>query len=604
MVPTLVAGAALLGSLSLAHAVPFEDASADLGGARVVSLPLGGTGYSGVAFLDSDDDGDLDLYLGNGQGAPNWLLRNDGLGHFEDIARDSGAAVWTGTGGVLAADLDNDGHTDLVLAGDRSPLVVLRNDGDGTFTDVTAAVGITGPKRSVSTHAADVDGDGLLDIFVTAGPFRGDNLPNALWMNRGDGTYEDRASAAGVDSARGACAATFTHLDDDDAIDLIVVNCSDFDIAPGRVELYRNRGDGTFEDLYDSSLVWELGFWMGLALADFDGDERMDFFVTNGGTTRGQPHALYRNNGDGTWTDIAAQAGVGDHIFGWGAVPPDLDADGWPDLYYVGTSHGVGHPSSPGLLLRNLGEASFAPPEIPLDISALWTSGLAHGDVDGNGTIDLVAVTTEVPEVSAEGTPVLLRNLTTGHSWLTLQLESTTGNRGAVGARIRAQVGDRVQIRELHAGSSYKSTNTPWPTFGLGGETEATVCVRWPGGVGEDFGALAANQRVRLVEGAGIGAVPCLRAEPPPPGPTGDTGAPTAPTGDTSEPERPAPEPTPDASCGCAQAVPPGPAPLLLWVLLSAARRRGTARGSAGSGTMPAAPWAPRRTRSAPDRSA
>jgi len=496
-------------SPALAADVVWQDASSDLGEVRIVSVPQGGSGYSGVAALDYDLDGDLDLYFGNGPNRDNVLLSNDGTGVFRDVTLDARAEVGTGTRGVLAADLDNDGYPDLVLPGDRSRQNVLMNNGDGTFTNVTETSQLWGAFRTSSAHAADVNGNGLLDVYVAAAVLPQESMANSLYLNNGDRTFTEVGTAAGVDTDRGACSATFTHFDDDAAIDLVVANCAEITEGVGLLpfEMYRNRGDGTFEDIYEQSQVWGLGHWMGLAVADFDGDGAQDFFATNGGLDRDQPNGLYRNNGDGTWSDVAAEVGVKDFEFGWGAVATDVDNDGWLDLYYVGKSQARDNCSSPGNLFMNEGDGNFAPPLIPIDLKEVWTTGLVHGDFDGNGFEDLVIVATE--NIGGHGIPIFLRNLGNDNHWLTVRLVGTTSNSAGIGSRIRATAGGRDQLREVQAGSSYLSTNTPWPSFGLGSETSAEICVRWPDGKGENFGAFEADQLVELVQGEGLGAGDC-----------------------------------------------------------------------------------------------
>jgi enediyne biosynthesis protein E4 len=493
---------------ALAAEITLTDASDRLDGVRIVSMPVGGVGYSGVALLDVDADGDLDLYFGNGPGRPNALLQNDGTGRFTDVAVEAGAAVGTGTGGVLAADLDGDGYPDLVLPGDKSNLVTLGNLGDGTFADVTVASRLVGARRNISAHAADIDLDGDLDVYVGASRVPETAYLNTLWRNNGDRTFTEIGEAAGVATRAGHCAATFTHLDDDTAIDLLIANCNDNDLLPRPYEVYRNLGDGTFVDIQSSSRIWAVGHFMAVAMGDFDGDLRLDFFSTNIGTVgdgRDGPHALYRANGDGTWSEVAAEVGVAEHVFGWGAASADLDNDGWEDLYYVGKAHAPDGVASPGLLFRNRG-GTFDPPVIPVDLSDRYTVAVAAGDVDGNGWMDLVVVVTDSPDGSVPGHPVLLLNEGTGAHWLEMRLQGTWDNRAGIGATVFVTAAGRSQLREVAAGTGYKSTSSPWPHFGLGDATSAEVCVRWPDGTEEGFGTVAADQRLDLVQGQGAGA--------------------------------------------------------------------------------------------------
>jgi hypothetical protein len=512
----------LLPALALAGP-SFIDASDRFDGIEVVSMPVDGAGYTGAAMLDYDGDGDLDVYIGNGPGQANFLLDNDGSARFVDVAARAGAEVRTGTGGVLAADLDEDGLPDLVLPGDRAALRTLRNNGDGTFRDVTVRSGLMGARRNTMAHAADVNSDGWLDVFIGGGIVPDQNYMNTLWINQQDGTFVETAASAGVQGAVGLCTASFANLDADDHIDLLVGNCNDLELVPQPMEVYRGLGDGTFEDVYVERQIWEIGHFMAFAWLDLDADGWLDVFATNVGVSefRDGPHVLYRNDGDGTFTDVAAEAGVADLVFGWGAVAADFDNDGWEDLYYVGRAHAPDAVFSPGLLLMNNGDGTFAEPEIPVDLGHLWTSGLVVGDLDGNGFPDLVAVANAAPWEGASGRPALLLNEGNDNHWVTVRLRGTTSGRQALGARIRAYTPGHAQLRELRAGDGYLSTSTPWPTFGLGQDTQARLCVRWPDGQGEDFGTLAADQVVELVQGAGIGPDPCGPPEP------GDTGGPT-----------------------------------------------------------------------------
>ncbi|HHO52938.1 MAG TPA: CRTAC1 family protein [Deltaproteobacteria bacterium] len=517
---------------TLAWSQDFIDASDRLLGARNGSKHVGGSGYGGVAIFDADGDASLDLYLTDGPGRDNVLLLNDGTGHFTDATASSGAAVGSGSRAALAADLDGDGATDLVLPGDlRAPLRVLHNDGAGRFTDVTTAAGITGAPRNVSAHAADLDGDGDLDVFVAAGTIPSEQFANTVWRNDGDGTFTEIGAGIGLGTHTGACAATFTHLDDDDAIDLLVANCGDAD-RDLPLEVFHNDGGGRFTDVREDARVWGLGHWMGLALGDFDGDLRMDFFATNSGVGRDQPHALYRNDGDGTFTDVGVAAGVADWEFGWGTVAADFDNDGWIDLYYTGRSQVGDLYASPGHLFRNAGDGTFEAPTQPLDLSGSWTSGVATGDLDHDGRMDLVIVRTAVEAADEDGSAVLLLNRTdNGHHWLSIELVGAGSDPSAVGARIIAVPGGgQPQLQERHAGSSYQSTNSPWPHFGLGDAVDAELCVRWPDGAHERFGSFGADQHVRLVQGQGTPdtcdtletATGSVDASAPPPGAGGD----------------------------------------------------------------------------------
>ena len=561
-----------LTTAAFASDIVFENGSDRLDGILLVSFPYQGSGYSGVGMLDADQDGDLDLYFGNGPTQENALLINDGTAWFTDVAADVGAAVLTGSSGVLAADLDNDSFPELVLAGDRAPLRVLGNLGDGTFLDVTLPSGLEGARRNTSPHAGDIDNDGDLDVYVTGGIVPEDNYENTLWRNDGGRSFVEIGAAAGVGTALGGCAAIFTHLDDDVAIDLLVANCNDLEGTEQPFEVYHNNGDGTFTNVMTQSGIWERGFFMASVIFDFDGDLRLDFFSTNVGTVgefRDGPHVLYRANGDGTFTDVAAQAGVAEREFGWGAVAADFDNDGWEELYYVGKAHAPDGVESPGLLFENQADGTFAEPEIPYDLRGLYTTGLATGDVDGDGGMDLAIVVTQSPDGTVPGAPILLLNRTAnGNHWIDVRLQGTWDNRPAIGSVVYATADGRPQIREVHAGSGYMSTSSAWPHFGLGSATEAELCVRWPDGSEEGFGTHAADQWVDIVQGQGT-AASCPRPD------------------DLDVPPQPPPED--HRTCGCAGGPTGAPA---FWAALvaTALALRSTWRGTRGPLRRPARP--------------
>lgn len=315
--------------------VVFEDVSA-LVDFHHLSVPFDGDGLAGAAWFDYDNDGFLDLFLTNGKTQPNGLFRNDGHGGFIDVSAQAGIQNRRGNSGVVAADLDNDGFRDLFLTGDggvtgsgASPVVLYRNNGDGTFSDITAASGIVGPPTASSAAVADIDNDGFLDLFITAPGSLSAHVQHAnrLFHNNGNLTFTDISATAGVNTAIGAFAALFTDYDRDGFIDLVVGNGNDVGLAPTPNELFRNNGDLTFTDVAPQVGLAPAGFWMGFGAADYDNDGDVDLFVTNFGAGVGMPHALYRNNGDGTYTNVGAAARVADFPFAWGCAFKDFDDD-------------------------------------------------------------------------------------------------------------------------------------------------------------------------------------------------------------------------------------------------------------------------------------
>jgi hypothetical protein len=404
---------------------------------------------------------------------------------------------------AAAADLDNDGDQELLLTSDRgfftplpSELTLYRNDGDGTFTDITAASGLIGPASQFSVAFGDIDNDGLLDVFVTGtGALAlGVEFPSKLFRNDGNLTFTDISASAGIDTTYGACVVLFSDYDLDGLADIFVGNCGDVLALPTPMELFRNNGDGTFTDVAQQVGLLGLGLWMGLAPGDFDNDGDVDLFVSNAGDARPLgilPHGLFRNNGDGTYTDLAPQYGLGQLPWAWGNAFEDFDNDGDLDLFFTGAFPNPFDPSiyigpdgtgNPGVLWAGDGQGGFVPAALPVDMRHHLTSGGAAGDYDGDGFQDLVVVRSLVPGLSDSGHPVLLHNTGNGNRWLQVRTVGSVSNRDGIGARVTVEAGGRSQVREVYAGSSLASMHSQTLAFGLGAEKKATVEVRWPSG--------------------------------------------------------------------------------------------------------------------------
>jgi hypothetical protein len=484
------------------------------------SAEFGGSGLAGAAWFDFNNDDWPDLFLANGKTQPNALFRNNGDGTFTDVAVSAGVANGQGNSGVLAADIDNDGFEDLFLTGDggvfgegmQSPAKLYVNRGDGTFDDVTEASGIVPPETALMATFGDIDNDGFLDLFITAsGSVRTrEQHASKLFHNNGDRTFTDITAEAGLTSERGACAAQFLDFDTDGRLDLLVGNCNDIFLRPTPIELFHNNADGTFTDVAEQVGLSSSGYWMGFGLADYDNDGDVDLFVTNTGASLPIPfwHALYDNSNGGTFSDVGTQAGITSPEFGWGVVCPDLDNDGYADIFFAGSEPHFGVIGSgrgnPGVLLLNDHQGGFydASGTMPVDLAEHYSSGVAHCDYDRDGFADIVVVIDE--HDGDGGRPVLLHNVGNDNHWLTLRLRGTESNRSAVGARITVTTIQGTQVREIYAGSSFLCTDSKWPTFGLGpNESVEQITIRWPLGRVEQFGSAQADQLLTLVEGQG-----------------------------------------------------------------------------------------------------
>ena len=511
------------GAVSTAPGLAFRDVSATSGLAKFRHTD-GSSGRkffveqmgSGVAMLDYNGDGRLDVYFCTGAALPgyqgpkpaNRLFRNRGDGTFEDVTRDAGVACGRYSVGAAAADYDNDGDTDLYICC-FGPNLLYRNNGDGTFTDVSRGAGVAEPRLSSSAAWGDYNGDGFLDLYVAnyvkyrldrdlvcskfkghksyCGPTLYEREEHTFYRNRGDGTFEDVSRAAGIRKKSGnGLGVLWVDYDDDDRPDIFVAN----DQSPNF--LWHNNGDGTFTEVAEDAGVafGEEGSaraGMGVDGGDFQNDGRMDLMVTNFSE---ESNGLYQNEGGGVFRDVSFASGMGPAtimFLGFGTAFLDYNRDGWLDLFFANGhvmddierySDSVTWAQS-SQLFRNRGDGTFedASDSSGVSLGKRVARGAAFGDLDNDGRTDVV--------VSAlRESPWHLRNEASPEAhWLGLELLAAKGNPQAVGAKIWVTAGGITQRREVRAGGSYASTNDPRPLFGLGKHTRVDeLKVRWPGG--------------------------------------------------------------------------------------------------------------------------
>ena len=499
----------------------------------------------GAAFIDYDNDGWQDLVILTGQrltgptppDATIRLYHNNRDGTFTDVTAKSGLGRSVWAAGITIGDYDNDGFDDIFITC-YGQNILFHNDGKGVFSDVTEKAGLLRPGAHYGTGCTwvDYDRDGRLDIFVghylafdeKAIPVRGtENSCNRkgvpvfcgpggvkqetfrLYHNNGDGTFTDVSEKSGVAIAKpgyplGVAAADF----DGDGWPDIYVAC---DTSPSL--FFRNNRDGTFTErgLQSGISLNEDGReqgGMGLGIGDFDTDGALDIFKTH---FSDDTNVLYKNTGKGHFQDVTTRAGlaVETRFVGWGAGIEDFDNDGLPDLFYttgmVYPEAEKGEPDAPfrtpNVLFRNLGKGRF---EELLDQAGPAMKevhsgrGLAFGDFDNDGDIDILVINLNEP-------PSLLRNDVTGSNhWMKVLLVGTTSNRSAIGAQVIAIYGDKRQAKAVMAQSSYLSANDRRLHFGLGAEKTASLEVRWPSGAEEKFADVAADHLVVIQEGKGV----------------------------------------------------------------------------------------------------
>jgi enediyne biosynthesis protein E4 len=497
---------------------------------------------SGCAFLDFDGDGWQDILLVNGMDWPGHkkqrstlhLYRNNRDGTFTDITHKSGLDIEMYGMGVAVGDYNNDGFPDILVTcvGQNR---LFKNTGTGTFIDVTKTSGLQG-RQALSTSALwfDYDRDGLLDLFVcnyvkwspdhdvfcsldgkhksycTPEAYRGETC--WLFHNRGDGTFEDVTASSGIfDSSSKSLGVALIDHDQDGWPDLLVTN----DTQPNK--LYRNNHNGTFKDIaVETGIAFstegKARAGMGVDVGDFENSGRTGVAITN---FDNEMIGLYRVSNNGSYEDVATQAGMGlpsKTTLGFGCVLADLNLDGALDLI-AANGHidetvrnirgNVGYAQPPQVFLNN-GSARFS--DVSSEVGQGFRDpkvarGLAYGDFDRDGDVDILLTTNSGPAY-------LYRNdQLGGNRSIRFKLRGTQSNRDAIGARLRIEAGGLSQIRMVKSGSSYLSQSELPITFGLGKADQIErVVIQWPNGRSEEYKNLSAGREYSCIESKGITA--------------------------------------------------------------------------------------------------
>ena len=484
--------------------------------ARILGMPRSIAG--GVACGDFDQDGWPDLFVVCGAAGPSKLFRNLHDGTFADVAAAAGVARDDSLAtGPLFFDYDGDGWPDLFVgAVEDGGLRLYHNRRDGTFEDVTTASGILPAFDTMGASAGDYDGDGRLDLFLA----RWGSPPGSchLWRNLGSGRFACADASAGLDSlVRRPTDFTFTgnfaDIDGDERQDLLV--SSDF----GTSRVFLQDASGRFDDATGPEITDENG--MGAAVGDIDGDGDLDWFVSSvwdpDGIAEGgwglSGNRLYRNRGDGTFEDATDAAGVRHGYWGWGATFTDLDLDGALDLVHVN-----GWPSGspefhfdPSRMFAGDGHGGFVDRSTEWDFAdSAQGRGIVAFDYDRDGDIDLF--------IANHGArPALWINMGAIGRWLSVELVGRGENPGAVGARIELTVNGVTQVRLVRAGTNFMSQDPLEAHFGLGQAVRAErLLVLWPDGTRSTLEGVAADQRVVVVEPAPTFGASGMAARPNP----------------------------------------------------------------------------------------
>ena len=472
---------------------------------------------------------------------PNRLYRNLGDGRFGDATAEAGVGGAGYGMGCAVGDIDNDGDDDLFVTGlDRT--VLYRNRGDGTFEDVTEAAGVASDRWTTAAGFGDLDGDGDLDLYVVtyveggaeARPCRdhaGEPIhcspgqypaqQDHLFRNDGAGRFTDVAVEAGIEGPAGrGLGLAIADLDQDGRLDVYVANDASADFA------FRNLGGLRFEEV---DALWGLAVdgaghataSMGVVADDLTGDGLIDVFHTN---FLNEANTMHRNLGGGRFADATLSAGLAAPSLaatGFGAAAIDADNDGHLDLF-VANGHVDDQPwvNSPIAQLphcdmgRGDGRFTLVPRDaFPYLGHPVVGRGVASGDLDQDGRIDLVVVHRGAPAA-------VLLNRTEGGHWLGLRLEGGASGRTPVGARVTVESGGRRRVRWLTGGTSYLASNAPEFLFGLGDRPRVDrVEVRWPSGAEQVFEDVAADRRYALVEGGQLWPIEAAAAARPGPAP-------------------------------------------------------------------------------------
>lgn len=542
-----------------ATGIDFRHNSGHVEGRLPIAEQIGGS----VALLDVDGDGDLDVFLGQAGMLPDAaasttrdaraqsrLYRNDGGWKFTDITATALPSTPAYTIAVTVGDTDGDGDDDLYLS-NLGPDMLWHNDG-GRFVDATAAAGLGDSGLSASAALADIDGDGDLDLFVTryldwspaiekecrtAGGLldycspASINAPGTakLYRNQGNGTFEDISSAAGVAEARGTGLGVVSiDWNDDGRVDFFVAN----DGMPNRLwtgsvpDPASPKSSPHFSDrapavgcAIDLTGVMKAG--MGVAVADLDSNGRDDLLITN---MERQSDSVYLNMGT-HFQDATARLGLAGPTrerTRWGVLLLDLDLDGDDDLFEAcgrvqlnrSAAKGVHPLAEPDAVFERTENGRFARLDAGIDLGGAPIEvgrGAAAGDLDGDGDLDIVVA-------NMDGPPFLLRNdaptrFQEAHRWIGLDLRDAAGYR-AIGARVTVKAGALTKSKTMRSGASYASASDPRLHFGLGSAVQVdSVEVRWPNGVVQSVGPLAAGQW-HVIEQA-VGKIESQQGEAP-----------------------------------------------------------------------------------------
>ncbi|MEO1438051.1 MAG: CRTAC1 family protein, partial [Bacteroidota bacterium] len=448
-----------------------------------ISLFLGVTGYSqaifsdvsstaginavgsnhGLSVGDFDNDGDDDLFFPRNNNFDNILYRNNGDGTFTDVTSTAGLAYAGSSNNAVWGDLNKDGWLDLYVGNVFEPNLLYYNNGDGTFTEGGQTAGVDNDGKTKSLILVDINNDSWLDIYVANA-----NEQNAFYLNNADGSFSDIVFPSNSKDELNAMAAIFFDFDNDNDQDLYLTH----DGNEANI-LYENNGSGYFTDVSVSSGTNIAAQGMGVDAGDINKDGFLDLYITNL-----YDNTLLLNNGDGTFTNIAVSAGVNDYGMGWGTNFLDFDNDGHVDIYVSNDTYFSPYPN---VLYKNNGDNTFT---IVGENNIVSSTGGGYAtactDINDDGMIDLLIANAGMIEGNQ-----LLRNLSpTNGNWLKVKAIGTVSNTSAIGARITVEANGEIFIDQVMAGNGYATQNSLTQHFGLGNAAMIDrVTVQFPSGI-------------------------------------------------------------------------------------------------------------------------
>jgi hypothetical protein len=448
--------------------------------------------FLGCAWGDYDNDGYVDLFVGNELGLTNRLYHNNGNGTFTRITTGKIVNEPADTSTPVWGDFDNDGDLDLFASNYGPPArdFFYRSEGNGTFTKITQGAWVTDSSAGVGAAWGDYDNDGFLDLYVANSQDQND----FLYHNNGDGTMTRIATGPVTTSGGMSTGCAWGDYDGDGDLDLFVANA-----LGQKVFQFRNNGNGAFTRITAGAPVSAAGDYTGIALADYDNDGDLDLFVTD---TQGGSNRLYRNDGPSGFVRITEGAVVDDGGSSIGAAWGDYDNDGYLDLFIsndFGENNFLYHNEGDGTFSRVIEDA------VVNDGGRSW--GCAWADYDNDGNLDLIVANggyNSPPAPSGEAC-FLYHNEGGTNNWMILKLVGTASNRAAIGAKVRvlATIGGKSfwQLREISGGSGWCSQNDLRAHFGLGDATTVeTVRIEWPSGIVQEMKNVAAKQFLTVTE--------------------------------------------------------------------------------------------------------